>query len=126
MRRHIQHTRSFLRATLVGALALTALAFMDTNPASAGIVVRASIKAPVRATVCVGDAPHVGVLPRPSTRRTVVTRAPAGCCCPRDHRPVVHVRRHHRHHPKMVWVPGHWERVSRRTSRWIPGHWERI
>jgi len=126
MRRPIQHTRSFLRATLVGALALTALTIADPEPATAGLVVRAAIKAPVRATVCVGDAPRVGVLVRPSARRTVVTRAPTRCCCPRDHHPEVRVRRHHRHHPQMVWVPGHWERVSRRTSRWIPGHWERI
>lgn len=128
MRRHTLHTRRTLRTVLGGALALTALAVLIPTTADAGLVVRASINAPVRATVVVGDTPHVGVLPQAIARRTVVTRAPDRCCCGADQRPLVRVKHHrhgHRQH-RMVWVPGHWEQVSRRTSRWIPGHWERI
>jgi hypothetical protein len=126
MRRHTLLARPILRAVLGGALALTALTILEPEPAQAGLVIRAGIGAPVRATVVVGDAPHVGVLPRPIARRTVVKRTPDRCCCGKHQRPGVRVKHHrHRHHGK-VWVPGHWERISRRTSRWIPGHWVRI
>ena len=126
MRRHKLLARPILRAVLGGALALTALTILAPAPAAAGIVVRAAISSPVRATVVVGDAPHVGVLPHAIARRTVVTRVPDRCCCGTDQRPLVRAKHHRHRHHRMVWVPGRWEQVSRRTSRWIPGHWERI
>jgi hypothetical protein len=124
MKRHTLQIRRFLRTAFVGALALTALAILAPGRAEAGLVVRASIKTPVRATVVVGDAPRVGILPPTLARRTVVRQAPACCRC--DDHGRTHVRiKEHRHHRK-VWVAGHWEQVSPRTARWIPGHWVRI
>jgi hypothetical protein len=126
MRRPKLLPRPILRAVLGGALTLTALTILEPGTAQAGLVIRATVGAPVRATVVVGNAPHIGVHPRPVARRTVVTRAAASCCCGAGRRADVRVKHHRHHDPRKVWVPGHWERISRRTSRWIPGHWRRI
>lgn len=127
MKRHTLPNRPFLRNALVAAAALTALAFLKPSTAEAGLVIRASIGAPVTAQVVVAKAPRGGVLTPALARRTIVTQERLGCCCDHDRRPHAKIKRHRRHrHHRMIWVPGHWERVSPRTSRWVSGHWERI
>ena len=74
MKRHTLHTRPFLRAALVAAVALTALAIQKPATAEAGVVIRATIGTPVPARVVVAKSPRGGVLTPAIARRTIVTR----------------------------------------------------
>ncbi len=122
-----------LSHVLVGALLLTALAFLMPSRSEAGLRVNARIgkvRVALNSNVCC-PAPVLTsreVVVRSNSRKRIVVRneypRQSGC-----RGVVVSNNHHHRDHDK-VWVPGHFETKVKRHGRlkkvWVPGRWVRV
>ena len=125
MKRESRTIGSALGLLFVSGLIVVISGVMAPADAEAALRIQASINAPVRAGVVIGDGPRLCSIPKPIERRTVVVRD-CGCRHGRSDRVVASHKHRRPERVRQVWVPGYWQQVSARTARWVPGHWERI